>query len=118
MIHLNSGNLDVKSQRNTDVEFGDLYFTNCMMLQGTTILAFSNDKRQPVSHKEDGTPLYPIDSNGEVFIDVSKIESIENVAKYEDWFMLPTSRVINLYVFPENSNVDGHRNVITIGFMS
>ena len=39
-IHLNSGNLDKRSQHNTDVEFGDLYFTNCKLLKNTTFLSF------------------------------------------------------------------------------
>ena len=39
-IHLNSRNLDEKSQHNVDVEFGDLYFTNCKMLRNATLLSF------------------------------------------------------------------------------
>lgn len=116
-IHLNSDSLDEKSQRNTGIEFGDLYFTNCSMVENTTLLLFSNDMKKPVSYKENGTPLYPCEINSNFFIDISKVETIENVKDFEDWFMIPSSRVINLYMFPENRTLDGHRNVVTIGFM-
>lgn len=117
-IHLNSGNLDEKSQCNTDVEFGDLYFTNCNMLRNTTILSFCNDKKKSIGfNKEINQPLYPMEINSNMFIDITKIESVENVEDFNDWFMIPSSRVINLYMFPENKNVDGHRNVVTIGFI-
>lgn len=39
-IQLNSGNLDNKSNKNTGVEFGDLYFTECSTLKNTTLLCF------------------------------------------------------------------------------
>ena len=116
-IHLNTGNLDEKVQRNTDVEFGDLYFTDCMMLKDTSILAFSNGKRQPISHKDDGTPLYSIDINGGLFINIKKIECIENVEDCEDWFLTPVTRAVNLYMYPDNNNVDECRNIVTVGFM-
>lgn len=117
-IHLNSGNLEEKSQCNTDVEFGDLYFTNCNMLRNTTILSFGNNERKPVGfNKEINQPLYPTEINSNMFIDIAKIEAAENVEDFNDWFMIPSSRVINLYMFPENKNVDGHRNVVTIGFI-
>ncbi|RHR89460.1 hypothetical protein DWW33_04190 [Roseburia sp. AF15-21] len=114
-IHLNSGNLDKRSQHNTDVEFGDLYFTNCKLLKNTTFLSFSNDKKEPIKFYKE-TPLYPIEINSNLFIDITKIELVENVEDFKDWFMFPSSRVINLYMFPENNNVDGHRNIITVGF--
>ncbi len=116
-IHLNSGNLEEKSQYNTDVEFGDLYFTECKMIGNTKLLSFGNEKRKPTDHKQDGTPLYPIEINSRIYIDISKIEAVENVENFEDWFELPSSKVINLYMFPENNAVDGHRNVVTIGFI-
>lgn len=117
-IHLNSGNLEEKSRCNTDVEFGDLYFTNCNMLRNTTILSFGNNERKPVGfNKEINQPLYPTEINSNMFIDIAKIEAVENVEDFNDWFMIPSSRVINLYMFPENKNVDGHRNVVTIGFI-
>lgn len=98
-IHLNSGNLDEKAQRNTDVEVGDLYFTHYRMLHDGSILAFYDE------------------GNSNMFIDVKKIESIEEAEDCEDWFELESSKVINLYMFPENNNVDGHRNVVSIGLM-
>ena len=117
-IHLNSGNLDEKSQHNTDVELGDLYFTNCNMLKNTTLLSFGNNERKPVGFNEEiNQPLYPMEINSSMFIDIAKIEAVEAVENFADWFMFPSSRVINLYMFPENNNVDGHRNVVTIGFI-
>lgn len=117
-IHLNSGNLDEKSQHNTDVELGDLYFTNCNMLKNTTLLSFGNNERKPVGFNEEiNQPLYPMEINSSMFIDIAKIEAVEAVENFEDWFMFPSSRVINLYMYPENNNVDGHRNVVTIGFI-
>lgn len=116
-IHLNSSDIDEKSKRNTDVEISDLYFTNCGMLENVPLLSFNNDNREPVSHAADGAPLYPLEINCNVFIDVTKIESVEDVGDGLDWFLIPTSRVINLYMYPNNDNVDGHRNVVTIGFI-
>ena len=117
-IHLNSGNIDEKGQHNADVEFGDLYFTNCKMLRNATLLSFANDNKKPVGFNEEiNQPLYPMEINSNMFIDIAKIESVENVKDFNDWFMFPASRVINLYMFPENNNVDGHRNVVTIGFI-
>lgn len=117
-IHLNSGNLDEKSQHNTDVEFGNLYFTNCNMLRNTTLLSFGNNERKPVGFNgEINQSLYPMEINSSMFIDMAKIEAVETVENFEDWFMFPSSRVINLYMLPQNNNVDGHRNVVTIGFI-
>ena len=117
-IHLNSGNLDEKSQHNTDVEFGDLYFTNCRMLGNTTLLSFGNNERKPVGFNEEiNQPLYPMEINSSMFIDIAKIEAVEAVENFEDWFMFTSSRIINLYMLPQNNNVDGHRNVVTIGFI-
>lgn len=117
-IHLNSGNLEENSHKQTSVEFGDLYFTLCNTLQNTTFLTFGNQNRKPVSHKEDDTPLFPSEINSRLYIDLTKIESIEDVKDYEDWFEFPSSRLINLYMLPENDNMTGHRNVVTIGFMN
>lgn len=116
-IHLNSGNLDKKSNKITGVEFGELYFTECSTLKNTTLLCFGNMNRQPVGKKEDGTNLYPMEINSQIFIDISKIETIEKVTDYEDWFSMPSSKVFNIYMFPENDNMDGNRNVVTVGFM-
>lgn len=116
-IHLNSGNLDDKSNKNTDVEFGDLYFTGCQTLRNTTLLCFDNMSKKPIDHKPDGTSLYPIEINSEMFLEINNIEAVEEIQNKEDWFNYPSSRVINIYMLPENRNIDGHRNVVTVGFM-
>lgn len=116
-IQLNSGNLDKTANKNADVEFGDLYFTECSTLRNTELLCFGNSNRKPVSQKEDGTNLYPIEINSTMFIDLKKIEHIEDVNDFEDWFEYPSERVINLYMYPQNNRVDGSRNIVTIGFM-
>ena len=116
-IHLNSGDLSEKSLYNTDVEFRDVYFTNCSVLPDSDVLVFSNEGKQPVSiDKETNQPLYPCEINSGMYIDMNKIETIENV-EARDWFMIPSSKVINLYMFPENKNIGGHRNVVTVGFI-
>lgn len=116
-IQLNSGNLDDKSNKHTDVEFGDLYFTECSTLKDSSILCFDNMKREPTKRKEDGTSCYPIDVNSQMFIDLEKIEFIEDVEDFEDWFIFTSERVVNLYMLPENDDLHGCRNVISIGFM-
>lgn len=116
-VHLNSGNLEEDSNKQSGVEFGDLYFTSCSTLQNTAILTFGNENRKPISNKEDGTPLFPSEINSRLYIDLTKIEAIEDVDDYEDWFEFPSSRLINLYMLQENDTMTGHRNVLTIGFM-
>lgn len=117
-IHLNSGNLDDKSSKQTGIEFGDLYFTECSTLRNSTLLCFGNMNRKPVDKKEDGTNIYPLEINSQVFIDIGKIEAIEDVKDFEDWFEFPSERVINVYMYPENDSTTGNRNVVTIGFMA
>ena len=116
-VQFNSGNLDEKSNKNTDVELGDLYFTECSTLRNTTLLCFGNMNKKPLAQKEDGTNLYPCEINSQIFIDMSKIEAIEDVKNFEDWFNFPSERVINIYMFPQNEMLVGRRNVITVGFM-
>ena len=116
-VQLNSGNLDKKSNKHTDVEFCDLYFTECSTLRNTELLCFGNNKRKPIDKKEDGTNLYPMEINSQMYLDLRKIEAIEEVRDCEDWFSFPSEKVINIYMFPENNNVDGCRNVVTVGFM-
>ena len=82
------------------------------------MLCFGNMNRNPVGKKEDGTNLYPIDINSSMFLELCKIESIEEVKDFEDWFSLSSERVFNIYMMPEDENMNGHRNVITVGFMS
>ncbi len=117
-IHLNSGNLDDKSSKQTGVEFGDLYFTDCNTLGNSMLICFGNMSRKPTGQTEDGTDIYPLESNSNMFIDISKIEAIEDVKDFEDWFELPSERVINVYMYPENESMTGNRNVVTIGFMA
>lgn len=117
-IELNSGNLEEKSHKITGVEFGELYFTECSTLRNTTLLCFGNMNRQPVDKKEDGTNLYPMETNSQMYIDISKIEAIEKVKDYEDWFSFPSEKVFNIYMLPEDENMNGCRNVVTVGFMS
>lgn len=114
-IQLNSGNLDNEANRSTSVEFGDIYFTECSILN-KSILCFGNSNRKPIDQKEDGTNLYPMEINSNMFIDLCKVESVEAVKDFADWFEYPSERVINIYMIPEIMN--GCRNVVTVGFMS
>lgn len=116
-INLNSGALDNKSNKNKGIEFADLYFTECSTLRNTTLLCFGNMNRKPVDKKEDGTNLYPQEINSQMFLDISKIEAIEEVKDFEDWFSFPSEKVINIYMLPEDNNMDGCRNVVTVGFI-
>ncbi|MCI9143566.1 MAG: hypothetical protein HFH87_13300 [Lachnospiraceae bacterium] len=116
-IQLNSGNLDDKSAKETGIEIGDLFFTECSTLKDTTILCFGNMNKKPIGQAEDGTNLYPTEINSNIFIGIDKIESIEDVEDFQDWFYLPSVKVVNLYMFPENDDMNGNRNVISIGFM-
>lgn len=118
-IHLNSGNLDEeRSSKHTDIEFSDLYFSNCELLKNTTLICFSNGGRDPIGQSEDGKPIYPCEVNSSMYIDLTKIEDIEDEKGFMDWFEFPSKRVINLYMFPEDDYLDGNRNVVSIGFMA
>lgn len=116
-IHLNSGNLDEKSNKITGVEFNDMYFTECGILRNSTLLCFSNANKLPTL-KGDGVAIYPLEINSSMSININKIEIIEEVENCEDWYELPSERVINLYMLPEDSTFTGHRNVVSIGFMA
>lgn len=118
-IHLNTGNLDEEtSSKHMDIEFSDLYFSNCELLKTTPLLCFANAGRNPIEQSEDGKPLYPCEANSSMYIDLSKIEAVENVQDFADWFEFPSEKVINLYMFPEDDYLDGNRNVVSIGFMA
>ncbi len=117
-IHLNSGNLDKTSNKHEDVELGDLYFSECSTLGNKMLLCFGNSNKKPIGQSEDGTNLYPAEINTNMFLDIDKIEAIEDVKDFEDWFYLPSERVINVYMYPENDSRTGNRNVITVGFMA
>lgn len=117
-IHLNSGNLDDKSSKQIGVEFGDLYFSDCNTLGNSMLISFGNMSKKPTGQTEDGTEIYPLETNSNMFIDINKIEAIEDVQDFEDWFELPSERVINVYMYPENDTINGNRNVVTIGFMA
>lgn len=116
-IHLNSGNLEDNSCKITGIEFCDLYFSECRLLHNSTLLCFDNSTCQPVCEKEDGTKLYPQEINSSLMIDINKIEVIKQVENPDDWFELPSEKIINLYMLPEDDSVTGHRNVVSIGFM-
>ena len=112
-IHLNTGNLDEEtSSKHMDIEFSDLYFSNCELLKTTPLLCFGNAGRNPIGQSEDGKPLYPCEANSSMYIDLSKIEAVENVQDFA------SEKVINLYMFPEDDYLDGNRNVVSIGFMA
>lgn len=117
-IQLNSGNLDETANKSSDVEFGDLFFTECSTLRNSELLCFGNMNRKPIAQKEDGTNLYPSEINSHMFLDISKIEDIEEVKDFQDWFQFPSERVVNIYMFPQNDAVVGCRNVVTVGFMA
>lgn len=107
-LHLNSGNLEGKAGANNSVELADAYFTKYEVLSGM-LLAFSNSNRPPINHKEDGTPLYPVDSNTGLFIKMDKVVHIEEVANTEDWFVFPVKRMFHIYM---NTG-----NVVTVGIL-
>lgn len=116
-VHLNSGNLDENSHKNTSIEFCDLYFTQCRTLRNSTLLCFDNSNRKPIAEKEDGTKLYSQETNSSLMIDIKKIEAIEKVDNPDDWFEFPSEKIINIYMLPEDANMNGCRNVVTLGFM-
>lgn len=116
-IHLNSGDLDDNSARNIGVEIGELYFTECSTLKDTMILCFGNMNKKPISKSEDGKDLYPIEINTNMFIDINQIEVVEEMDDCADWFSIPSSKVFNVYMLPEDGNLTGNRNVISIGFI-
>lgn len=116
-IHLNSGELDDNSARNIGVEIGDLYFTECSTLKDTMILCFGNMNKKPISKSEEGKDLYPIEINTNMFIDINQIEVVEQIDDCVDWFSIPSSKVFNVYMLPEDDNLTGNRNVITVGFI-
>ena len=116
-IQLNSGNLDRKSNRHTDVEFGDLYFVDFYTLNNSTLLCFGNMGKKPIEQSEGGETFYPCEINSHMFLDITKVDAIEEVKDFEDWFCFPSVKVVNIYMLPENDNVDGKRNVVTVGFM-
>ncbi len=116
-IHLNSADLDDESARNIGVEIGELYFSECSTLKDTMILCFGNMNKEPVGKSEEGTDLYPIEINSNMFIDINQIEAVEDVEDFADWFNIPSAKVFNIYMLPEDANLTGNRNVVTIGFI-
>jgi hypothetical protein len=116
-IHLNSGNLEGRGNPNSGVEFSDLYFGEFRLLGDNSLICFDNTNRKPINKTEDGTDVYPMEIDNEVFIHINKIENIEELKEFEDWFTIPSTRVFNLYMYPENDSSDGNRDVVTIRFM-
>ena len=95
-IHLNSADLDDESARNIGVEIGELYFSECSTLKDTMILCFGNMNKEPVGKSEEGTDLYPIEINSNMFIDINQIEAVEDVEDFADWFNIPSAKVFNI----------------------
>lgn len=116
-VHLNSADLDDRSARNIGVEIGDMYFTECSTLKDTMILCFGNMNKKPVVKSEEGKDLYPIEINTGLFIDINQIEVVELIDDCADWFSIPSAKVFNIYMLPEDDNLTGNRNVVTIGLM-
>ena len=116
-VHLKSSDLDDRSARNIGVEIGELYFTECSTLKDTMILCFGNMNKKPVGKSEEGTDLYPIEINTDLFIDINQIEVVEQIEDCADWFSIPSAKVFNVYMLPEDDNLTGNRNVITIGLI-
>lgn len=61
--------------------------------------------------------MYPIEINTNMFIDINQIEVVEQIDDCADWFSIPSTKVFNVYMLPEDDNLTGNRNVITIGFI-
>lgn len=108
LIHVNSDNVEIKMGKNTDIVFADICFTNCQMIN-EKLLVFNNINEEPISHLEDGTPIYHMSTNSNMYININKVNSIEDVEDKADWFSMLTGKVINLYM--------SYGNIITIGFM-
>lgn len=81
------------------------------------ILCFGNMNKKPVSKSEEGTDLYPIEINTNMFIDINQIEVIDQVEDFADWFSVPSAKVFNIYMLPEDDNLNGNRNVLSIGLI-
>lgn len=116
-IQLNSRDLDDKSAKITGVEAGDLYFKECATLQDMTILYFGNMTIKPTGKSGDGTDLYPLEIHSNIRIDMNQIETVEYEEDFTDWFCIPSVKVFHVYMLPEDDNLSGNRNVITIGFV-
>lgn len=117
-IHLNTNNLEGKNNCISGVEFNDLYFTNCGTLKtihDEVLLLFDNENVKPICQKANGTNVYPMEITSGMTIVVSKIEAIEEVEDPDDWFSYPSTRIINLYMLPETDDINGKRNIISIG---
>ena len=116
-LHLNSADLDENSARNIGVEIGDLYFTECSTLKDTMILCFGNMNKKSVGKSEEGKDLYPIEIDTNMFIDINQIEVIDQVEDFADWFSIPSAKVFNICMLPEDDNLNGNRNVLSIGLI-
>lgn len=123
LIHQNFADInEIDTKMHNDVEFSELFFTSCRIV-GKNFLCFHNSNREPISHKEDGTPLYPIDSNSSMFLRLDKIYKIDKYVLADrdldvsDTFSMPTRWIINVFMGTESSSAAAKRNVITIGFL-
>ena len=123
LIHQNLGDInEIDTRMHGDVEFSNMFFTDWNIL-GRSILCFHNSNREPISYKEDGTPISPIDSVSSMFLHLEKVEKIEkfvlDISDFDasDSFELPVTDAINVFMGTESSSATSKRNVITIGFL-
>lgn len=108
-IHFNSGNLEENKSKTTGVEFSDMYFGSCSKLENSSYLVFGNGDMKPIGKTDKGIDIVPMATNSVLYIDVTKIENIEEVENVDDWFEIPAFRIINL--------VMANSDVVSIGFM-
>ena len=116
-IQVNSGNMDKKSAMDIGIDIGDIYFTGCETFKNQTLLCFTNMKREPIGELADGTNLYPNEINTQIFLDLNKIQRVEEIEDFEDWFIFGSERVFNIYLLPGEKNISGNM-VVTLGLMS
>lgn len=112
-LHLNSGNLEDK--QNEGIELSNAHFTEYKLLASGELLAFSNANREPISYKKDGTPLYSIDGNTSLYIQMEKIAYIEEAKDTEDWFSIPIKKMLQIHMNIEVE--DEKENIVTVGIL-
>ena len=110
-IHLGAEEIDDKSVLKS-VEFSNIFFKNTKIIRGGELLSFNNgdlnDEWESITH---------ISSNNALFIDIQKIEYIEEEKNIEDWFEIPSEKVYHIYMSSEADHASAKRNALTIGFL-